>query len=388
MTMTTAIPVTNGRPEEAVIAFLASLLREGVVEAIVIPRKLPAGDGFVPTLIRDPEMLSGSSMLSPTMVVQSARVLSQLSYKMPPGRKIAALLKSCEIRAVIELAKFLQVRLADLYLIGIDCPGTFEVVDYAGMAAGLAGGESWTEGMVRKMGRGEIAPPAGFSYRRACRMCEYPAPEADMVIQLFGYETDQRVGLAIRDELAEELSARGLLPPAESEPPTRQKIIADIMTERIGVRDAVFTEWHSIITDHESFLKQFSTCTRCHNCMVACPVCYCRECVFKTDAFIHEGEQFLRWADRKGMLRLPTDTLLFHMVRATHMASSCIGCGLCESACPSHLPVASLFRSAGAEIQQLFGYVPGRDVKETPPLATFREEDLKLDDDRPPSAVL
>ena len=90
MTITTAIPVKNGRIEEAITGFLASLLREGVVEAMVMPRKLPGGDGFVPTLIRDPQMLSGSCVLAPTMAVQSARVLSQLSYKMPPGRKIAA----------------------------------------------------------------------------------------------------------------------------------------------------------------------------------------------------------------------------------------------------------------------------------------------------------
>jgi formate dehydrogenase subunit beta len=198
-----------------------------------------------------------------------------------------------------------------------------------------------------------------------------------MVIRLFGYDTQQMVGLAIEDRLAEELSERGLLPPAEKEPLVREQIVAEVMKERIKRRDSAFAEWHSKIVDQESFLKQFSTCIRCHNCMVACPICYCKECVFKTDTFAHEGEQFLRWADRKGVIRLPADNLLFHMVRLSHMATSCIGCGSCESACPSHLPVAVLFRSAAAEIQQLFGYVPGRDEKETPPLASFREEELK-----------
>ena len=67
------------------------------------------------------------------------------------------------------------------------------------------------------------------------------------------------------------------------------------------------------------------------------------------------------------------------MVRLSHMAASCVGCGLCESACPSRLPVATLFRNAGAEIQQLFGYIPGRDEKELPPVASFREEELKTE---------
>ncbi len=379
MTIRTEISVKDGRTGKAITDFLASLLKEGVVEAIVAPRELPSGAGFTPTLIRHPEEMTGVSALAPTLAVQSARVLSQLSFKMPPGRKVAALVKSCEIRAVIELAKFLQVKLADLYLIGIDCPGTYEVVDYAALAAGRAGGESWTSGMLRSMGQGEVAPQAGFSYRRACQMCEYPVPDADMVIQLFGYETDKRVGLVVKDQLAEELSAKGLLPPAGDEPPAREQIVSPIIAERIKTRDAFFAEWRSKILDHESFLAQFSTCIRCHNCMVACPICYCKECVLRTDTFVHEGEQFFRWADRKGALRLPTDTLLFHMVRLSHMAASCIGCGLCESACPSRLPVATLFRNAGAEIQQLFGYVPGRDEKELPPVASFREEELKTE---------
>ena len=379
MTIRTEISVKDGRTGEAITDFLASLLKEGVVEAIVAPKELPSGAGFTPTLIRQHEEMAGVSPLAPTLAVQSARVLSQLSFKMPPGRKVAALVKSCEIRAVIELAKFLQVKLADLYLIGIDCPGTYEVVDYATMAAGGAGGESCTSGMLRSMGRGEVASQAGFSYRRACQMCEYPVPDGDMVIQLFGYETDKRVGLVVKDQLADELSARGLLPPAGEEPPAREQIVSPIIADRIKTRDAFFAEWRSKIVDHESFLAQFSTCIRCHNCMVACPLCYCRECVFRTDTFVHEGEQFFRWADRKGSLRLPTDTLLFHMVRLSHMAASCVGCGLCESACPSRLPVATLFRNAGAEIQQLFGYIPGRDEKELPPVASFREEELKTE---------
>jgi hypothetical protein len=42
------------------------------------------------------------------------------------------------------------------------------------------------------------------------------------------------------------------------------------------------------------------------------------------------------------------------------------------------LPVASLFRSVGDKIQKMFQYVAGRDVKETPPVATFKEDELKV----------
>ena len=49
-----AVKVSEEKTEEAIIRFLNSLLEKGVVEALLIPKGLPSGDGFVQTLIRDP----------------------------------------------------------------------------------------------------------------------------------------------------------------------------------------------------------------------------------------------------------------------------------------------------------------------------------------------
>ena len=98
------LKVVDGKTDEAIIGLLKLLLRQEVVEAIVIPKALPSQDGFVQTLIRDPEKLNGVCILSPTMPVQSARVISNLSVK-NLGKKVAAVLKACEIRAAVELAR-------------------------------------------------------------------------------------------------------------------------------------------------------------------------------------------------------------------------------------------------------------------------------------------
>ncbi len=76
---------------------------------------------------------------------------------------------------------------------------------------------------------------------------------------------------------------------------------------------------------------------------------------------------------------MPTDTLIFHLIRMSHMVTSCIGCGLCDSGCPSRLPVATLFRSVGDRIQKMLQYVPGRSVEEVPPVAAFKEDELKIE---------
>jgi len=373
-----AIKVTEGKVEEAINGFLKSLLEKKVVEAILIPKPTPAGDGYVQTLIRDVQKLNGVCALSPTMPVQSARVVSNLTVR-NLGKKVGAILKPCEIRAVVELTKFLQVKLENLCLIGVDCPGTFEVPDYAKIAQEGNGGEKLKKELQKGMERGEISAPSGYSFRTACQMCEYPVLQADIGIKLFGYKTDQEIGIEIGDKLEKEIEEKGILSFSAGEPATRSEVVKKVIAERTKKRDALFGEFKGITKDLRSFLDRFSTCIRCHNCMVACPICYCKECVFRTAVFEHDGDQFLRWADRKGGIRMPTDTLMFHLIRLSHMATSCIGCGLCDSACPSRLPVATLFRSVGDKVQKMFQYTPGRNVEEVPPVAAFREDELKLE---------
>jgi formate dehydrogenase subunit beta len=378
MSRKAAVKVIEGKTEEAIVGFLKSLLEKKVVEAIMVPKALPSKDGFVQTLIRNPEKLNGVSVLSPTMPVQSARVISNLTVK-NLEKKVAVVLKACEIRATVELAKFLQVKPDHLYLIGIDCPGTFEVPDYAKMAQEGKGGESLTKALLKGMEKGEISPPSGYAFRTACQMCEYPVPQADIILRLYGYKADQEIGIEIGDKLEKEIEEKGVLSFSENEPALRNEVVNKVVAERTKKRDALFQEFKGIVKDLQSFLDRFSTCVRCHNCMVACPICYCKECVFRTAVFEHDGDQFLRWADRKGEIRMPTDTLIFHLIRMSHMVTSCIGCGLCDSACPSRLPVATLFRSVGDRIQKMFQYVPGRDIAEVPPVAAFKEDELKIE---------
>jgi formate dehydrogenase subunit beta len=375
------VKVKEGKTEEAIIGFLKSLLEKGIVEAVVVPKDLPSGDGFVQTLIHDPAKMDGVCVLSPTMPVQSARIVSSLTSK-NLEKKVAAVLKACEIRAVVELAKFLQVKLDNLYLIGVDCPGTFEVADYAKMVKEGGEKETITKGLLKGMEQGEISPPSGYAFRTACQMCEFPIPNADIVFKLFGYPTDQEMGIEIGEKLEKEIGEKGILSVSDdpaSHMAKRNDTVNKVIAERTKKRDDLFKAFREVVKDLQSFLNQFSTCVRCHNCMVACPICYCKECVFRTAVFEHDSDQFLRWADRKGGIRMPTDTLIFHLIRMSHMVTSCIGCGLCESACPSRLPVATLFRSVGDKIQKMLQYVPGRDIKETPPVATFKEDELKIE---------
>ncbi|MCL6636166.1 MAG: 4Fe-4S dicluster domain-containing protein [Peptococcaceae bacterium] len=124
-------------------------------------------------------------------------------------------------------------------------------------------------------------------------------------------------------------------------------------------------------------LDELAPCLGCHNCREVCPICVCRECVFDSNLFEHEPSRYLHWAAARGALELPTDTLLYHLTRMHHMGVSCVGCGQCESGCPSKIPLTLLFRTIGQQLQQLFDYVPGASVDEPPPLTTYKEHELE-----------
>ena len=113
----------------------------------------------------------------------------------------------------------------NLYLIGIDCPGTFEVPDYAKMVQEGKGGEKLTKELLKGMEKGEVSPPSGYAFRTACQMCEYPVPQADIVLKLFGYKTDQEIGIEVGEKLEKEIEEKGILSFSEKESPTRSEVV-------------------------------------------------------------------------------------------------------------------------------------------------------------------
>jgi len=120
-------------------------------------------------------------------------------------------------------------------------------------------------------------------------------------------------------------------------------------------------------------------CIDCHNCMRVCPICYCRVCTFDQKRQGHTAEEVLELAQARGRLRLPLDTLMFHLGRMNHMSLSCVSCGACEDACPAGIPIAQVFAMVADRAQAAFGYQAGMDREQKLPLITFLKEELEDD---------
>jgi formate dehydrogenase subunit beta len=389
MSVTAYLEVAEGDTLGTLQHFLGQLLTEDIVDALLVPQKLPTGDNVVPTLIRDPAKLAGVDPIAPVMPVIAAQAVSNVTAT-EHGERLAAVLRSCELRAVIELVKLQQASLEDVILIGVDCLGTYEVRDYARL---IEAGVDPTAEVLTKVAEGQLSAHEGYQLRAACRMCEKPVPggpdvyRPDITIGFLGMDPGLQILIEASDDLAEKLgleAAEGPSAVRRGEPvepsgqasAKRKEIVERLIAERTAERDRVFAAFRERVIGMDTLLAEFSTCIRCYNCMGACPICYCKECIFRTPTFDHASPQYFRWAERKGSIRLPTDTLLFHLTRLNHMATSCVGCGMCESACPSELPVALIFRTVGQETQAIFDYHPGRSLEEEVPVSTFREDEL------------
>ena len=349
-------------------AFFKAMLEKGAVDAVLVPMAQPK-KGVRLALATSAANVGVVDPFAPIAAVSGAKIASSLTSR-PSGRKVAMVLRPCEIRAVIELVKLKQVSLDDVLLIGADCYGRYENTDFAKFQE--KGGTS--ESFLENAQAGKTAAP-DCDVIGACKVCEFPAAEnVDMRLCALGAENGTVYIEAVTPRGEEALEKSGAK--SAGAPAGRDEALKKLVAARTEARDKKFEEYRKDVNTFEALADKLSGCVNCYNCRVACPVCYCKECVFVTDTFRHTGEQFMMWADKAGMLKMPNDTLFYHLTRMTHMSLFCVGCGQCTSACPNGIDLMPLFRACADKTQARFNYKAGRSVDEEQPMAGFKPDEL------------
>ncbi len=170
----------------------------------------------------------------------------------------------------------------------------------------------------------------------------------------------------------ENLVILGVADPVENPTcPTRNPVLYD---EMIG--DKVDESVEEKYTDVEEFEKlspeerwsvltgDLSRCIRCYACRDVCPNCYCPTC------FVDAGQP--QWV---GRTTDESDTIVFHIMRAMHMAGRCVECGACARACPMGIDLMRINRKTAKVVKERFGHVSGMSIDDPLPLTAFSPDD-------------
>jgi len=363
------LKVTNQDPEAMLRDLLAAWLRQHKLTGVLAPAYSSRGAATV-ALVSDPNKMADVMPLQPAMAVNAASIVSDIAGRPGSDAKVGLLLRSCEMRAVVELAKLRQVHLEGLVLIGVDCAGTYK-------AAGFRNVRGTDADFDNKHVRDQQDYTAKVDFRTACRMCEYPKPLSfDLAVGWLGLDPDKELWLEAATEKGAAL-LEGLELAESEEPAARRKYLSELSAKRQQAADERIAETDKEMLGAENFVRYYADCLNCHNCMNVCPVCYCRECFFESETFQRDLAGHVQATKRKGLTRMPSETMLFHLTRMNHMMISCVQCGICEDSCPVTIGLATLFKKVSRNAQKEFDYVSGRSLDEPLPLTTFREDEFK-----------
>ena len=355
----------NNSIEATILDFLRQTIENGIFKSILIPAKVPAGDSFAWLLIQDNSLLSNAAPLPPVMTVQGARALSSLTRLGKVNHKTAVIMRPCEVRASIELAKLKQVELEDICLISYDCPGALPLSDYLSKPEDC---ERLFEEAIKKWECDALKP--------VCQVCEnFSLQATDLHFGILGATKNGNIFIVPNSDKGKDI-LNELNMPAEDSISEWEDEVTTLLNTRKEKKSQVDKELQASYGGADNLLDVFSTCISCHNCMSVCPICYCRQCYFDSEALKLTPENYLLRSEAKAALRFPTDTLLFHLVRMSHMSLSCVSCGACEDACPMSIPVGQIFRLVADRSQNSFGYTAGKNLEEPLPLVTYKEEEF------------
>jgi formate dehydrogenase subunit beta len=374
----------------AVTSLLKFALESKMVDAVlaIIARNGDRYDG-VPVLITDPATVietAGSLHCVSPNIARFLKEYANGAFDM----KIAVVCKPCDARAIIELAKRVQINMDNLTLIGLNCTGTLPPAAAKQMFHGEFGVNpadiiredleqgkltiTLKDGTEKTMELDELEQK-GYGRRENCRRCDINIPiMADIACGKWGTDGKKTTFIEVYSEkgsdFIEKAIEAGYLKvekPDSQAIESRKKSNEEEVLRAKKWQEKDFASLREMSTEEKFnyWLGEFGRCIKCYGCRDACPICYCKDCILEADrGIVAPGE-------------IPPD-IMFPMIRSVHVMDSCVNCGQCEDVCSMDLPLARLIFMLNRELGNIFKNEPGMDVNAPIPLKSVTDEELTV----------
>jgi formate dehydrogenase subunit beta len=357
----------NKNYEEGFLEFIQFLLENKKIKGFFSLKKIDEKGRVAYSLITDKKDLKESVPFYPLMPVNAGKLLSRFTLRGSPDDLIAAVVKPCELRGFIELIKREQGSLENILIISSSCGGVFPTKFQIDDKVGKNLSNYWNS--VKK---GEVI----YNTRSTCRSCEEFLPYlADITVDIVGNsDLDKQCVIYLNSKQGEEIakSFHGNILDIK----INNKKLDELRNKRTIEKKKLFDEIDKKMNGIDGLIDIFGRCISCHGCMRVCPICYCTLCEFESSDVEYKLSNYESELKKRNGIRVPPGTVFFHLGRMLHMSMSCVACGACDDVCPVDIPVSMMFKKIGESIQEMFNYLPGRDIDENIPLVTFEKNEL------------
>ena len=184
MTGYTQLSAEKNGVNGALAELFENMLTSNAVDAVMVPCRREEG-GVMQTLVADPARLVNIDPFAPVVPINSAKLISSLTAD-PSGRPVAVVVRSCEMRALIELVKLKQANLDNVVLIGLDCMGRYENIDFR-THQGTSPEDATATFLGNALGKKKKKSKPAIDLSLACQICEFPvADNVDMRLCVVG----------------------------------------------------------------------------------------------------------------------------------------------------------------------------------------------------------
>ena len=317
---------TQGDPLGAIRQSIHQLWVQNGIQTMLIPANGMASDLQNPAIINDPHHLDDFNPFKPVMKSNLAKWIPGTIIE-NSGEVIAAVLRPCEMRALVEMAELDGFILNDLITISFDCLGTMPTEDYIWRIKSKKTSDRMKEESIQFARQGGIL---SYRNRAACQICASPqAHAADVNFNIIGLPVRQYLLVSAPDKQRtiqihiDQLVDGKALPNQVAQ---HTKITNKIAERNRHNFERIVNGLEEILPDDiDSLINQLESCGNCQSCFEICPIC---------DVFRPQKNEYGRFE---------REDIIFWL-------TACSGCGICEPLCQRHLPLNTIFQYIRREL--------------------------------------